>query len=116
MLTGSSFGFAPAEYTRQLEKNSVEKGKERYVTERRTKLLRQYYLAIREGDSDEAENIMQDIQEFNQRNPTLAITGSTISRSMKQHGRTSAQMYNGVTYSKQYLPKFLESVREYEDE
>ena len=111
-----AFGFAPAEYTRQLEINSVEKGKERYVTERRTKLLRQYYLAIREGDADEAENVMRDIQEFNQRHPTIGITGESILRSMKQHGRTTSQMYKGVTYNKQYLPEFLESMREYDDE
>lgn len=108
------FGFAPSEYTRQLEINSVEKGKERAVTQKRTKLLRQYYMAVREGDAQEAQSILNDISEFNQRNPTVAIDGKTIQRSMKQHARTSAQMYNGVTYSKRYLPEFLESAREYE--
>jgi len=110
------FGFAPAEYPRQLEINSVEKGKERAVTQRRTKLLREYYMATKEGDADEARSVLEEISEFNQRHPTVAIDAKTIRNSMKQHTRTTAQMYSGVTYNKRYLPEFLESVREYEGE
>ena len=110
------FGFAPAEYTRQLEINSVEKGKERAVNETRTKLLRQLYLSTREGDSEGTSEIMEKIAKFNERHPTLAITSSSLRRSMKQHARTTAQMYNGVTYSKKYLPEFLRSRAEYGDD
>jgi hypothetical protein len=110
------FGFAPAEYTRQLEINAMEKGKNRAIDQRRTKLLRQYNLAARQGDNSEAQDILKRIEEFNARNPSAAINASTIRRSMKQFARTSAEMRSGVTYSKRYLPVFEESMREYGDD
>ena len=94
----------------------MEKGKNRAIDQRRTKLLRQYNLAARQGDNSEAQDILKRIEEFNARNPNDAIDASTIRRSMKQFARTSSEMRSGVTYSKRYLPVFEESMREYGDD
>ena len=113
---GQLFGFAPADYIRQLEINAAQKGLERNKNERRSKLMKQYYMAVREGDAREAQQVMEEIGEFNQRNPAFAVTADSLRRSMRQHARTTSQMYGGVTYSKRYMPEFMEAMREYEGE
>jgi hypothetical protein len=113
---GQFFGFAPAEYTRQLEINANVKGIDRAVNEKKTKLLRQFYVASRMGDTDTAENIMEEIRKFSIRHPGVAITLATILKSMKQHMRTSATMYHGITLSKGMMPALMANIAEYEDE
>tara|TARA_B110000503_G_scaffold19063_1_gene28351 strand:- start:39 stop:6650 length:6612 start_codon:yes stop_codon:yes gene_type:complete len=113
---GQFFGFAPAEYTRQLEVNANVKGIDRAVTEKRTKLLRSYYMAMRMGDTVAGNTIMEEIQKFSQRHPGVAITLDTLLRSMKQHMRTSATMYHGVTLSKGMTGELMANIAEYEDE
>jgi hypothetical protein len=110
------FGFAPAEYTRQLEINATLKGFDRDTNERRTKLLRKYYIALRMGDSSETQNVLKDILKFNARYPTNAITPSTIKSSMAQHMKTSGTMYHGITISKAMRPEIMRRVDEYDDE
>jgi hypothetical protein len=108
-------GFAPAEYTRQLEINSRIKKIDRSTNENRTKLLRNYYTALRMGDREEAMDTMQKIVEFNRKHPSAAITGQTIQRSMAQHAKTSATMYHGITISKNMRPELMRNIAEYDD-
>jgi hypothetical protein len=114
------FGFAPAEYTRQLEINAAEKGLERKWVEERTKLLRNYYIAIRNGDSEEANNVAQKMSEFNDKHmgksPAAVITGKTIKNSMAQHMKTTSEMYHGVTLNKMFRPELLQNASEYDEE
>ena len=98
-LAAKAIGFAPAEYTRTQEMNQQTKGIDRAVNSKRTKLLRQYYVATRMGDSDERDSIMRKIRAFNDRHRTARINGDSLRRSMRQHMETSATMYNGVTLS-----------------
>jgi hypothetical protein len=109
------FGFAPAEYTRQLEINSKLKAFDRDVSERRTKMLREYYVATRMGDSDGAAEVMDKIMKFNERYPENAITPSTIKNSMAQHMRTTQEMYSGITVSKPMRDRIMRMAEEYED-
>ena len=113
---GQFFGFAPAEYTRQLEINANVKGIDRAVNEKKTKLLRKYYMAMRMGDTVAGDTIMEDMQKFSERHPGAAITIDTILRSMKQHARTSATMYSGITLSKGMMSALMANIAEYEDE
>jgi hypothetical protein len=98
-LAAKVIGFAPAEYTRTQEMNQQTKGIDRAVNAKRTRLLRQYYIATRMGDSDERNNLMKKIRAFNNRHRTARIDGDSLRRSMRQHMETSATMYNGVTLS-----------------
>ena len=101
-------------HTRQLEINASEKGNERRIVQQKTKMLREYYVAARMGDSGEMSDVMERIIKFNSKHPGVAITGDTISRSMKQHARTSAEMYHGVTFNKRLRPEIMQSIQEYE--
>jgi hypothetical protein len=108
-------GFAPAEYTRQLEINSRIKKIDRTTNETRTKLLRRYYTSLRMGDDGESSETMREILKFNEKHPTAAITASTIKRSMAQHMKTSAEMYHGITLSKNLRPELMARIAEYDD-
>lgn len=98
-LAAQVIGFAPSDYTFEQERNQVTKRIDRAVNARRTRLLRQYYVALRMGDSPTAREVMADIQDFNRRHRSAAITPETMRRSMRQHMETSMTMYNGITIS-----------------
>lgn len=102
-LLGQALGFAPAGYTKQLEINARDKRVDRVVNENRTKLLRQRYMALREGDIEELNEIDQEINEFNSRHPEVSITADTKERSIRQHRVTDevARMFHGITISPQ---------------
>jgi hypothetical protein len=109
-----ALGFAPAEYIRQMEINQNAKRIDRAVSTKRSKLMKQYYLAMRTGDSDRAKDIINEIQKFNARNPDYPITVDSLKRSLKSHIRTSQRMHYGVTYSPKLQNRLVESMDDYE--
>jgi hypothetical protein len=109
------FGFAPAEYTRQLEINASLKNIERRATKERTKVLRDYYIAARNGDADGMSDALDDMFKFNKLHPTAAITAETVQNSMAQHMKTSQEMYHGVTLNKKLRPELLQNAAEYDN-
>ena len=98
-LAAQFFGFAPSEYTRIQEDNQRKKRIDIELSRRASDLRKKYYIATRQGDYSEAREVFQDILEYNRKHPTFRITPDSIRRSMKQHMKTSAEMYNGVTLS-----------------
>jgi hypothetical protein len=109
LLAAQFFGFAPAEYTRNQERAQSLKGIDRPTNERRTKLLWLLYRAQRFGD--DTTDIMDDIIEYNEKNPDNAIDGKAIATSRKRHMETDPKMYNGVLLS----PKMSARLRELGD-
>lgn len=99
-VVGQAFGFAPAEYVKQLEENAMKKRIDKDVNDTRTKLLKKYYIAIRQGDTEGAQDILDDMAELGAKHPGMAITAKTLRNSMKQHMRTTAEMYHGITLTK----------------
>jgi hypothetical protein len=108
------FGFAPAEYTRQLEINAFEKTKDRRATKERTKMLQNYYIAARNGDSDGMADTLDDMLKFNNKHPGFAITANTIKNSMAQHQKTTQNMYHGVLFNKNMRPELLRDAAEFD--
>jgi hypothetical protein len=113
-LAAQFMGFAPADYTRNQERNQVLKRIDRNANEKRTKLLRKYYVALRFGDSQGMADTASEIQAFNRKHPSAAITPETIKRSMAQHMDTSRTMYNGVTLSPNMRAKLEDIGRGFE--
>ena len=108
------FGFAPAEYMRQIEINASLKNIERSVLEDRTKLLRRYYIAVRNGDSSEASSVLDKMIKLSDKHPGARITAETIRDSMAKHMRTSAEMYAGITLNKSMRAELLASAAEFD--
>jgi hypothetical protein len=107
-LLGQFFGFAPDSYTRQLATNARDKRVDRKLSEKRTKLLRERYMAIREGDYDVLQDVDREIDEFSRRHPEIAITPTVKRRSIAQHKVTDevTRMLNGITVN----PRRIEAV------
>ena len=118
MALGSAFaqffGFAPAEYTRQLEINASAKNIEKRAQKERTKLLRDYYIAARVGDSEGMSDAIEGMLKFSSRHPGFGITAETIKNSMAQHMKTSQEMYHGVTLNKKLRSELLEHASEFD--
>ena len=117
-IAAQAFGFAPADYARQLEINSRLKGIDKQVNTQQSKLKRQYFVAMRLGDQEAMNDIREDLIELGKRHPGLEITPGTINdvldRSMKAQERTTKRMVNGVAYSPKMLKEVEEHMREYE--
>lgn len=99
-VAAQALGFAPADYTKQLEINSLLKGIDKAVTTNRTKYLRAMYTANRLGDIEGALEAREKLQELYIKHPGLGDLEDTIRRSMAQHERTTQNMYHGVVLSK----------------
>lgn len=117
-IAAQAFGFAPADYARQLEINSRLKGIDKQVNTQQSKLKRQYFVASRLGDQEAMNDIRDDLIELGKRYPGLEITPGTINdvldRSIKAQERTTKRMVNGVAYSPKMLKEVEEHMREYE--
>lgn len=92
-------GFAPAEYIRIQEENQRVKRIDRSISKQRSDLTKKYYVAARMGDWDALADVKRDMAKFNKAHPTFKITGDSLNKSIKQHIKTSENMYNGVTLS-----------------
>ena len=103
-LLAQLLGFPPTEYMNNMEESSKAKRMNDAAANKRRRLLKRYYVAMRFGDFIEADNIRLEMAEFSnsravQQDPKLAITPETIERSMKAHERTTTRMHNGVLLS-----------------
>ena len=98
-MVGQFFGFAPSEYTRIQENNQRVKRIDIALSRKASELRKQYYLATRQNDYEKAREVLKEINKYNRNHPSFAITQDSIDRSMKQHMKTSIEMYNGVTLS-----------------
>jgi len=92
-------GFPPVGYTFAQEQTNIEQGISKTVTKERSKLLKQYYVARRQGDYSESKRVFKEMREFGKKHPSAAISYESLKRSYKGHQRTTAKMYNGTTLS-----------------
>jgi hypothetical protein len=102
MLLGQAMGFAPTEYTFAQEKAAHVKGMDDAIRTKRSKLMKRYWIAYRQGDFETVGEIQQEIDEFNARHagrPKVWIEPRDIQASAKANERTNARAYNGVILS-----------------
>jgi hypothetical protein len=111
---GAQFlGFMPTEYARQLAQNNYFRKVDNRISEQRTKLLSRRYKAYRLGDVDELRKVMQDIADYNRRNPQYPITGKALRDSLRSHRETTSRMHHGVTYSRKNEAKLLRDAEDW---
>ena len=114
-IAAQFMGFAPAEYTRQLQQNASLKKVDRAINEERTRILRKYYISIRQGNGGAVDRTMEDLVDFNKRHPEVSITPDTIKRSMRQHMKTTSNMHYGVTLSPRLAAKLKAQAAGWDD-
>jgi hypothetical protein len=113
------FGFAPADYTKQLEINSRLKGIDKKINQEASKLKRQYYVASRVGDTDAKDEAREKLLELGAKHKGLEINRATIGdvldRSMQAQQRATKETVNGVRYSSKMRKELLDMAKELED-
>jgi hypothetical protein len=115
-----AFGFAPANYSRQLEMNATEKGIDKALATRQSNLKQKYYMAKREGDFEHMNDIRDDLLALGEKHPELGINGGNVTKtlndSVKAQERATKEMIHGVRYTKKRLAAVKASQDEYEGE
>jgi hypothetical protein len=106
------FGFAPAEYSRQLEENSVLKGADRATMQRRKKILDRYFRNYFDGVSN--RDVAELIAKYNADHPQYPITAETLMRSYKSRQKGKQSRYHGVTFSPRLREKYMEYAQEFD--
>jgi hypothetical protein len=109
-VIGQALGFAPAGYTRQLERNALVKRVDRNISESRTRLMRRYYLAMRENDFNALMDVQQEMLDFSLKHPEVAITPESIDASVRQHRVTDemARQLGGITVNRRRFATVLQ--------
>ena len=119
-VLAQAFGFAPADYTRQVEINMREKGIDKYVNEQNTKFKRKWNMARTLGDTDGMNEARNQLLELGEKHPGLGISSGTISKkleaSKKQYDKATKSMVHGVQYSKGMLKEIKQDMSEYDGE
>ena len=107
---GQALGFAPAGYTRQLERNAMIKRVDRNISETKTRLMRKYYIAMREFDFNTMLDMQQEMLEFSLEHPEVAITSDTIEASVRQHKITDemTRQLGGITVGRRRFATVLQ--------
>lgn len=99
-LLGQVLGFQPARATLQQDINQLKVRVSKNITQKRSDLAKAYYIALRVGDIEGAQEALEDIRSFNaevgQQFPGAVIDEEFMKDSLKSHERTSAQTQSGV--------------------
>ena len=110
------FGFSNSDLSQAYERVSIMKFKEQKIEGWRTKLLLNYYLATKAGDSNGMNRIQKKIDKFNKKNPEVAITGQTLNNSRKTFDRKALEAVHGVTLNPRLRDRLIEESDYDEDE
>lgn len=89
-------GFSPARLNEQYDGINAAKNYERRLLDRRESLLNAYAMAWRASDPDTLATVREKIKAWNEAQPALAITTSTIRRSLAARMRYSSKAEAGV--------------------
>jgi hypothetical protein len=107
-------GFAPADLLRQYEINSYGKRLDKATVGESKKLLKQYYIAQREGDADRADEVLDKLFALSDKH-NLGVTQDTVNKSVSTRDRISNDMYHGMQINKKIRDEFEQSIADLED-
>ena len=109
------FGFAPADYTKQLEINASLKGIDKYINETATKLRRQYNIAERTYDFDQQMDVRQKLEKLYSKHPALGDLETSLVKSKAAFEKQTPLMYHGITLSPKLRNELLMLAQDLED-
>jgi hypothetical protein len=113
-IAAQALGFAPAEYTRQLEINSQLKGIEKDILQSKTKLLQKWNIAKSQGDYEDANKYKDKLKELNAKHPKLEINDNTFEASERAFKAASKRTVNGVQFSQKLYDEMMQRAAEYD--
>ena len=90
-------GFTSLEISEAYARANAIKGPERRLYQRRSRLLLEYWLAMRSGDNSGLKSTREEIAEFNSKAPpSFKISPKTIQRSIKNRRKIEMRAIDGV--------------------
>lgn len=102
-IAWQGMGFTPEKLGRQYTKTNDVKKYEARLKDRRSKLLRKYYMSFIENDRGGMQDVYDEIKVFNRKNPELKpIDDKYIKRSMNQRMRYRKESIHGASISKPF--------------
>ncbi len=101
---GQFFGFNPARAAEMYESTTAIKNAEHRTMNRRSELLDTFAAASQSHDTDARTQALADIRTFNQKHPTLRITGDTLARSRKGRMKHERGMEDGISLDRKRTP------------
>ena len=101
-------GFNPAELAESRARTGAMKTAEKKILARRASLYDKLDMARVNGDFGGVQEVMQEILEFNQKNPTLKIEGSGIASSYRERRRRERESVEGVSLSPRLRQKLMD--------
>jgi len=99
-VVGQALGLSPSEVRRATERKGAIMDYDRALADRRSTLMRQWSEARMASDSEGMVEAMEEIQAFNQKNPTRRITVPNLLQSFKARQKRINEAEDGV-----YLPR-----------
>jgi hypothetical protein len=99
-LIGQASGFRPSEVALATEGKTAIYQADRALTERRGNLVRQYALARMNDDREGVQDALEQVRQFNEKNPNRRVTMPNLMQSVRNRQRRIDDAEQGV-----YLPK-----------
>lgn len=97
-------GFNPARAAEAYEANSAIKNAEKILNGQRKKLLDRWSDAVNAGDEKGKEEVIKDIDGFNEKHPTHRIRGQDRMSSVRSRRNADKRTEGGVELSKKHAP------------
>jgi hypothetical protein len=91
-----ALGFAPADLMNQYEQNAEILARQKAIRGGEQKLLKQYYVALRNNDFDRASEVAEKLYELGEKYPELGIGPELLNKSVKERDRFSSKLYHGM--------------------
>lgn len=107
-IVGTALGFNPARVAEMYEGRSAVKGREARLQARREELTNIWWESQQAGDRTGVAEALDQIRQFNQRNPPFVITMKTLKQSAMARRRAQLQTSQGF-----YLSRRRDELREY---
>ncbi|GAB0057817.1 hypothetical protein SIID45300_02149 [Candidatus Magnetaquicoccaceae bacterium FCR-1] len=96
-LFGQALGFNPSRVAEQHAANTAIKNAERFIEDRRHRLLNAYGEAWRKGDDRAMDAVREQFFAFNQHHPRYSIKGDTIRHSLRTRQLMHNRAQHGIT-------------------
>lgn len=103
-----ALGSTPAKLAEQYDINNAGYNLQQGILRKRQNLLNSYAKASDKGDTQKQQEITDQIVDFNEKYPEQAITGKTISRSMKTRAQNAELATGGMRYNRKLRDRILE--------
>lgn len=91
-----ALGFAPADLMNQYEENATLLARQKAIRGNEQRLLKQYYVALKNGDTERAAEVVEKLYELGAKYPELGIGPALLNKSVRERDRFSSKLYHGM--------------------